>query len=874
MSPLRVVWLLDSDDPAGAARMAIRRAALLRGRATSTLVVQRRARRRPPTGTPLARSVRLDSLAGRAAVAAADTVVTTSPRTLAWTANHPAGGRTRLVHFVHHDLAEMYADEWFMHHVASADRVCLPVTADPDDFVAATGCPADAVRRHEDFASRRRLLAAPGQRVFLTVGRLVPSSGTVDLVRGFAQVADSLPGWQLRVCGWGPERAEINEIVTAGMLDSRVQLFGATHDIRSQYLEAGAVIRLSSRDTEGLSLHEARSAGVPVITTTSTATSARVDHGVDGLVVDRTDADTVASALLRMADDRVRGSLAEAALHRQVDAPAGEPEALMECLDGREKRGRSVMTGWWNRQMAQGGAPRAVDQTSSDSPADRPVRPGELVVLNDLDHVVTASLTPRQCRVENLQAVLGVLDSAGVNAFLTPDSAVPGSTVGIPPGQRRQALEALTQLAGPGMHLHEVYQDISSQPTVELSRSRIKSLPSTCIAVRVGRLWTTPNQTLQYDLTYGTQVEFWTPSPDLQDHLVTPRRGASITEVHQDEMVPALAPWEGADWPSVRPFATPVLDEINFPIDAVYTWVDGDDPVWRERFEAAKARAEGREYHPEAQAANRFRTVDELRYSLRSLAMYAPWIRRVFLVTDGQTPSWLDTSNPRITVLDHRDVFTDPSVLPVFNSSAIISQLHHIPDLAEHYLYLNDDVFFGQDARPSHFWLAGGIAKVFPSRRVRPFGQPGPQAAPHLNITRNIRAALIDSLGVNVSLAIRHTPYPQIRSVNAEIEDRFPQLRDTAGQQFRSHTDIAQDQLFHYYAQATGRAVASSISYDYANVGRADSLPRLRRLLASRSRMVFCLNDAPEPGVEQLPPEAISAFLRDYFPISSEFEKE
>ena len=86
-----------------------------------------------------------------------------------------------------------------------------------------------------------------------------------------------------------------------------------------------------------------------------------------------------------------------------------------------------------------------------------------------------------------------------------------------------------------------------------------------------------------------------------------------------------------------------MIDDVSFPIDAVYTWVDGADPVWRRRFDAAVAADSGHEYHDEARADNRYDSRDELRFSLRSLDMYAPWIRHIYLVTDGQVPAWLES---------------------------------------------------------------------------------------------------------------------------------------------------------------------------------------------------------------------------------------
>ncbi|MFD0331960.1 hypothetical protein ACFQZC_36840 [Streptacidiphilus monticola] len=90
-----------------------------------------------------------------------------------------------------------------------------------------------------------------------------------------------------------------------------------------------------------------------------------------------------------------------------------------------------------------------------------------------------------------------------------------------------------------------------------------------------------------------------------------------------------------------------------------------------------------------------------MRYSLRSIHQYAPWVRRIHLVTAGQRPVWLNTDHPDIRVVDHREIFSDPDALPTFNSHAIESQLHHIDGLAEHFLYLNDDVLFGRLVSPT-----------------------------------------------------------------------------------------------------------------------------------------------------------------------------
>ena len=72
---------------------------------------------------------------------------------------------------------------------------------------------------------------------------------------------------------------------------------------------------------------------------------------------------------------------------------------------------------------------------------------------------------------------------------------------------------------------------------------------------------------------------------------------------------------------------------------------------------------------------------NQLKYSLRSIEMFAPWIRKIFIVTNGQIPNWLNLENQRVDVIPHSEIFTRQSDLPTFSSRAIESHLHRIPGL-------------------------------------------------------------------------------------------------------------------------------------------------------------------------------------------------
>lgn len=147
------------------------------------------------------------------------------------------------------------------------------------------------------------------------------------------------------------------------------------------------------------------------------------------------------------------------------------------------------------------------------------------------------------------------------------------------------------------------------------------------------------------------------------------------------------------------------MKNYNYPIDLVYLWVDGNDPVWQKKKNTALVAA-GRPLSVFQAGDNRFADNDELKYSLRSAEKFAPWINHIFIVTMGQRPKWLN-DNPKITIIDHSEIIPK-KYLPVFNSNAIEMFLGFIPKLSEHFLYANDDFFFNRPVTPDFFFDKNG----------------------------------------------------------------------------------------------------------------------------------------------------------------------
>ncbi|WP_031015220.1 stealth family protein [Streptomyces sp. NRRL F-5727] len=503
--------------------------------------------------------------------------------------------------------------------------------------------------------------------------------------------------------------------------------------------------------------------------------------------------------------------------------------------------------------------------------------------------LIAEGITPLRARRANLEAVLGALAAAGVAHFCVPGKSDTSSAVAVREEDRAAVLAALAAACArePGYATPVGGNGPVSRPSQPGFAAGTWHRLRTAAVVRLTWYRADPTHQLKLGDAYGCDVEFWREE---DGELTAPRPGR----------VTAVLPPQGrlvdapeccfTDFTDVRPGARTVpdgaplvparaetavvrTDQVTFPVDVVYTWVDGSDPEWLRR----RAEYAGEAYHAEAANAARYLSRDELRYSLRSLHLYAPWVRTVFLVTDDQTPSWLDTTVPGLRVVSHKEIFRSPEVLPTFNSHAIESQLHHIDGLSEHFLYLNDDVMLSREVTPGDFFHASGLTKFFPSPALVPVGERSLDDPPVAAAGKNNRRLIEQRYGSVLVQKMKHMPHPLRRSVLAEIETEFAaEYRRTEANRFRSVDDISiASSLHHYYAFHTGRAVPSTdLPYAYLDLTHPWTETRLGRLLAQRDRAVFCVNDTvsteQDAGGQK---DLITPFLEAYFPVPSPYEK-
>ncbi len=138
-------------------------------------------------------------------------------------------------------------------------------------------------------------------------------------------------------------------------------------------------------------------------------------------------------------------------------------------------------------------------------------------------------------------------------------------------------------------------------------------------------------------------------------------------------------------------------DIVDFEIDYVFTWVNSEDEEWQKMYSCYKPNVNN-----DGNNLSRFKNREELKYALRSLELNAPWLRKIFIVSNCNPPSWLNINNKKIEFVRHESIF-DMKNLPTFSSHAIETCLHKIPGLMNYFIYSNDDFFLARQTTKTHW---------------------------------------------------------------------------------------------------------------------------------------------------------------------------
>lgn len=315
----------------------------------------------------------------------------------------------------------------------------------------------------------------------------------------------------------------------------------------------------------------------------------------------------------------------------------------------------------------------------------------------------------------------------------------------------------------------------------------------------------------------------------------------------------------------------------DFPIDLVYLWVDGSDPVWRQKKEYWQKQL-GITV-PYAVSDARFRDREELKHSLRSVEKYLPWVRTVYIVTDNQIPSWLNTRHPKIKVVFHQEIFP-PEALPVFNSSAIETRLAYIPGLAEHFIYTNDDVFVNKPLTPDFFFTPDGKPIYYSDERV------AKQIRLWLPLPANKLVKEISDFNDEVFEKVYHmkpqelAAYGDTHTMTAYRKSDYLEngkilgdyWKNTTYSKFRTRTDLHRGMMVLPDHAKGKNIIKNALNLTQFHCGVSGymvvwDVDELR----TENPCLFCLNDAP--GLSEEDSWAHTQYLRKRFPKKSKFEK-
>ncbi len=333
---------------------------------------------------------------------------------------------------------------------------------------------------------------------------------------------------------------------------------------------------------------------------------------------------------------------------------------------------------------------------------------------------------------------------------------------------------------------------------------------------------------------------------------------------------------------------------MSTEIDFVVTWVDGSDPEWRKEKAC---------YSPKGIADDnevRYRDWDIFRYWFRGVEKFALWVRKIHFVTWGHLPSWLDTSNPKLHIVNHKD-YLPKDILPTYNSTVLELYLHKIPDLAEKFVYFNDDMMITKPMKPEDFFIGGKPCDMLAFQPV--VANPKNPTMTHHYINTSLvlckyfdkRKNVIENPGNYFKIGYPplyffynmlelgfplytgfytvHGPSPFCKRTFETVWEKESELLKSAScNRFRSDTDIPPN-VFREWQKLSGDFVPKNVQkfFKYYELGRNEE--ELFKDIRKQTKKVICINDGEFKGnAEELKCRLHRAF-EAILPEKSSFEK-
>jgi len=296
----------------------------------------------------------------------------------------------------------------------------------------------------------------------------------------------------------------------------------------------------------------------------------------------------------------------------------------------------------------------------------------------------------------------------------------------------------------------------------------------------------------------------------------------------------------------------------NYPIDAVITWVDGGDPEHRKKM---------RKYAPatcfkedDIAGKTRFASIGEIYWCVASLRKFAPFLRKIFIVTDGQDPQ-IPEGNIPVEIVDHKTIFQGyEKYLPVFNSIAIETMTWRIPGLAEHYIELNDDFMLCAPIKESDLFVEEDVPICYAKKHSIPFDIVTRAIKPKIHGRNKVTFKGVMCNGAILAgawltyLRLNHTPRPLLKSFFEKYYAEHPEtLERNIGYRFRDARQFSSEELQY----VSLRKQKKSLLKDYCKVlfymepkKKHNYIPRKLEKLKAGNYLFCCFNSLDKAGAK------------------------
>ena len=214
----------------------------------------------------------------------------------------------------------------------------------------------------------------------------------------------------------------------------------------------------------------------------------------------------------------------------------------------------------------------------------------------------------------------------------------------------------------------------------------------------------------------------------------------------------------------------------NKDIDIVVMWVDGNDPHFHDKKQRFLTKAY-EDKSDDVGGPTRYANAGEIEFCIASINRFAPFIRKIFIITDEQDPhveELVAEHFPKglipMEIIDHKVIFRGyEQYLPTFNSRALETMMWRIPGLSEKFILMNDDFFLAAPLKPEDFFIGEktiAYANWFPSLWARFLRTIKPRKNGHKPV--GFKGSMLNALDIMGGgcrfLRLSHTPRALRRS--------------------------------------------------------------------------------------------------------------